>query len=366
MLRRRLLFFIFSLVIFGLLFISASSAVEASHTLGDKLYFIKKQLIWSGLGITVFFAAALFNIRRTPGFGLTLYIISLILLTLLFVPELADTALGARRWLNLGFIGVQPSEITKLAVIIYFSSLFTVDRYKNIRTLLQYLIPPVALIILEPNLSTAILISVTVISLYYLGGGEILSLFWLSLAGLVVGTLLIFISPYRRARLDPNSYHSRQMIMAVSSGQLFGKGFANSDQKYRYLPKISTDSILAVIAEETGFIGILVVIGLYLGLLSTIVAIGYQSQHPFQYLFCQGVALWIGFQALINMSAVASLIPLTGVPLPLISYGGSSLIILMAALGLVYSVNGPQQESHLHHRRSSHSRPGIHRSTSKR
>jgi cell division protein FtsW len=150
------------------------------------------------------------------------------------------------------------------------------------------------------------------------------------------------------------------MTLTLSSGHIFGKGFANSDQKYRYLPKISTDSILAVIGEETGLIGVSFIIILYFMLISSIFTIAsMQVPHSFEALFSFGVGCWIGFQSLINMSAVVSLIPLTGITLPLISYGGSSLIMILFSLGLIYNLlyfnQHENKQGHRHHRQPSHS-----------
>jgi len=233
------------------------------------------------------------------------------------------------------------------------------------------------LIILEPNLSTAILISAIVISIYYLSGGQIISLFKLFIIGVLVTIILIFTSPYRLARFQTlvnpeanessTSYHRNQTILALASGGLFGKGFANSEQKYRYLPKISTDSILAIIGEETGFIGIVIIFILYLTLINYLFRLSKTLQNSFQSLLVSSIACWISYQCLINLAASAALIPLTGIPLPFISYGGSSLVTLLSAIGLVhnieisnhtlvYSVHDRPKKNYRYHRIAPHSR----------
>ncbi len=346
--RYKLVYLIYALVLIGLIFISFSSIAEATVTAGDKLYFIKKQLLWVGIGTIGFYLATKIKIDFIKFNSTWLFYGSILLLCLLFIPGISQQTLGARRWINLGPLAIQPSEIFKLSATIFFAKLFSIPQNQTIKNLIIYLGIPLVLIILEPNLSTAILITVIGITIYYLSGGEIVSLFGLSFVMVILSFVLIFSSPYRLARFnsllnldsDSNStsYHSSQMILALTSGHFTGKGFANSEEKYRYLPKISTDSILAVIGEETGFIGICVIVFLYTIITLHLIKISQIVHDPFQSLFTAGVACWITFQSLINISAVAGLIPLTGIPLPLISYGGSSLVTLMFALGLVQNI----------------------------
>jgi len=343
-----LLFLVFSLITIGLVFISISSLTEANSTIGDKFFFLKKQSLWLLISLVCFYITSKIKISFIKKFSFTLYIMTLVLLLLVLVPGLSNETLGARRWLNLGFINIQPTEILKFTSIIYFSYLFSIKEKRTIKNLILYLSIPFALIILEPNLSTAILISVIIISIYYLSGGEIISLFKLCTVAVALSILLIIFSPYRFARLktllspkteqNTTSYHSNQIILALSSGGLFGKGFANSDQKYQYLPKISTDSILAVIGEEMGFFGIVLILLIYVYLITYLIKLSQIIPDPFQSLLISSVACWIAYQSLINISAIVAIIPLTGVPLPFISYGGSSLLTLLSAIGLVRNI----------------------------
>jgi len=348
-----LLFLVFSLVFIGLIFISISSLSEASSSIGDKFFYIKKQGFWLILGLICFYITSKININIIKKFSFIFYIISIIGLILVLIPALGNEALGARRWLNLGFTSIQPSEILKLTSIIYFSFLFSKPENRNIKNLVFYLGIPFILIIIEPNLSTAILISAIVSSIYYISGGDIMPLFGIVCIFLIISIPLVFLSPYRSARLktflDPqentetSSYHSNQIILTLSSGGLFGKGFANSDQKYKFLPKISTDSILAVIGEEIGFIGIFFVLLIYLSLINYLLKFSQTIEDPFQSLLVSGSACWIAYQSLINISAIATLIPLTGIPLPFISYGGSSLVTLFIIIGLVKNIEKKQK-----------------------
>jgi cell division protein FtsW len=377
-----LLFLVFSLIFIGLIFISISSLGEATSTIGDKFFFIKKQIFWLILGTISLFITSKINITFIKKISPIFYAISILCLILVLFPALSNQALGARRWLNLGFTSIQPSEMLKLCSIVYFSYLFSKPKSRNIKNLIFFLGIPFILIIIEPNLSTAILISAIVSSTYYLSGGDVVPLFGIFGLILVISIPLIFLSPYRSARLktflDPDqnqntsSYHSNQIILSLSSGGLTGKGFANSDQKYKFLPKISTDSILAVIGEETGFIGVFAVLLIYLSLINYLFKFSQTIEDPFQSLLVSSTACWIAYQSLINLSAISALIPLTGVPLPFVSYGGSSLLTLLIAIGLVRNVEKNQktllyskskheqnQKNNYHHRNPPHPSPGT-------
>lgn len=371
--NRNLILFTSILLVVGLLFISLSSISQAYLTAGDKYFFIKKQLLWSGIGIFSFIIASKIKLDFLKKYSSVFFYLSLILLLLVLVPQLGNQALGARRWFNIGLVGVQPSEIFKLCAVIFFAKMFADDHTRNLKNLIIYLGFPVILIVLEPNLSTAILTAAIVITTYYLAGGEITSLFTLCLIALAASLILIVTSPYRLQRLNSlvnpqssSSYHSEQMILALTSGFITGKGLANSDQKYSYLPEVSTDSILAIIGEETGFLGCSAVIAVFFFLVLQIIKVGQVTSDPFSALLICGVAAWIGYQSLINIAAVVALVPLTGVPLPLVSYGGSSLVTVMFALGLVqnvanssvlvYSDSREKPKKHRHHRHPSYPR----------
>ncbi len=373
------------LTLIGIFFIAISSLSEASSTIGDQFFFLKKQLTWIPISLITYFIASKIDLKIIIKFVTPTYLFSLLLLVLVFIPQLGSSALGASRWLNLGFISFQPSEIYKITSIIFFAYMFSQEKYRHTKNLIIYLLPALILIILEPNLSTAVLVTAIIFSLFYLSGGNILAIFSISTFAILMGIVLIVTSPYRQARLqtllDPQneqsiSYHSQQITIAIASGGLVGKGFANSDQKYKFLPKLSTDSILAVIGEETGFIGITIIIYLYLVLIFYLLKIGRLIKDQFQSLIIVGIACWIAYQALINIFAVASLIPLTGIPLPFISYGGSSLMTLYAAIGLAKNIeknnqsllysNSDTQQKNNSHRHPSDTSPRLHRPTKKR
>lgn len=336
-----------SLITIGLIFISLSTLTEASSLSSDPYFFLKKQALWLIVGIVCFLISSRLNLDLLNRLAIPVYYFSLVLLIIVLLPSLGIKVFGARRWLNLGgLFGLQPSEFFKLVSIIFFPYLFSTESNRNLKKLLLYLGIPFILIILEPNLSTAILIAALIISIYYLSGGEIIPLFVLCLLLIFISLGLIATSPYRLSRLQAlispenssPSYHQHQVSLALASGGIFGKGFANSDQKYKFVPKISTDSILAIIGEELGFIGILVILFLFLSLINHLAKISQRIPNHFHSLVVSAVASWIALQTLINISAIVALIPLTGIPLPFISYGGSSLVTLLSAIGLVYNI----------------------------
>lgn len=327
---------IFILLTIGTIAISLSSFNEADQVINDKFFFLKKHLLWIGVGTIIYFLCSKINFSFFEKISSPIYFLSLIFLIIVLLPKLGSQALGARRWLNFGFLNFQPSELLKFTSILYFSFLFSQKTKRNFRTLLFYVSLNFILVILEPNLSTAILIAATTISIFFLARGSLDDL--VKLAAIFVGAivLLVITSHYRLSRFF-DSYHKEQIILALASGGLFGQGLANSSQKF-FIPKLTTDSILSIIGEETGFIGIVVVLFVYLSLISYLFKLGQTIHQPVLSLFILATGCWLSYQTLINLAAISGLIPLTGVPLPFISYGGSSLIVLLAATGLVKNI----------------------------
>ncbi|MFA6007047.1 MAG: putative peptidoglycan glycosyltransferase FtsW [Candidatus Shapirobacteria bacterium] len=364
------------LSIIGLLFISSASLFEAEKTIGDPYFFLKKQLIWIVLGLICLLITSRLKISFFMNNSFRFYALSLITLILVLIPGIGVKVLGARRQIDFGFFNFQPSELFKLAAVIFFSYLFSLPEKRNLKNLAIYLFLPLILVIAEPNLSTTVMIAAIVITIYYLSGAEITSLFSAAFVITIFSLVLILVSPYRLARVktllnqqtntDLN-YHSEQLILSLASGGLNGKGFANSDQKYKFLPKISTDSILAVIGEETGFIGLSLITYLFLLLISRLIKISQTTPDTFEKLLVSGIACWIAYQGLINFAAIVALIPLTGIPFPFIAYGGSSLITLFTAIGLAINIEKKypqllyskhdQESKNNSHRHPSHSRP---------
>lgn len=346
-LDRYLLFTVLALVIFGVVMVANASIVDASRTFGDELFFAKRQFLRALGGL-----ALLFVFSRTPyqiwnRLALPLFVVTVILLLAVLIPGIGTHALGAKRWINLGVIDLQPAELAKLSLCIYFARLFT----KRL-TLLPFLFAfglVFGLVMLEPDMGTAAIIVFLSAVIYFASGANLSYFLALVPLGLVTAVGLILTSDYRRERLltflnpasDPlgTSYHIRQVLIALGAGGIFGLGLGQSRQKYLFLPEPATDSIFAIIGEELGFVGSLLVIVLFTFLVWRGLAIAAQVNDLFGRLLAVGITSWIGIQAFINLSAMVALIPLTGVPLPFLSYGGSALVLNLAAIGILLNIS---------------------------
>ena len=372
---------IYTLIFISLVFLGSSTLAEAQASFGDHYFFLKKQLLWVGIGTIVLIFSSKIDTTKLKKMSLYFYVLSLFLLALVLFPGFSTTIFGAKRWLSLGFFAVQPTELFKLAAIVYFSSLISNTSKNNLKNILINLFPPLLLIILQPNMSALVLIVALIFSLFYIGNGDVGQLVTITSVFAIVGLVLIIASPYRHARLQtllsPNTdtsssgYHTNQIIVSLSSGGFFGKGLGNSNQKYQYLPQLATDSILAVIGEELGFFGLSLILFIYYYLITTIFKIAKKCTDPFDQLLCISVGLWISYQTIINCAAIAVLVPLTGIPLPFISYGGSSLLTLFAAVGLVVNLQMKYTQTdaiptHFNHRQPPHSRHRTDQPASKR
>jgi cell division protein FtsW len=338
---------ILGLTVFGIVMVGNASVVEAFRDFGDKFYYLRQQLIWAVFGLLAFVVFSFFDYRKLRKLALPLMLFSFVSLILVLIPAIGIKSLGARRWLSLGFFSFQPSELTKLAFVLYLSSFFASK--KKFWPFLFVLGALLMLIMLQPDLGTAVILAATGLVVYFVSGG---SLFLISLAGLfglLSGAALIFFSSYRRERFltflnparDPlgASYHIRQILIAIGSGGLFGVGLGQSRQKYEYLPEATTDSIFAVIAEELGFVGAISLLVLFLLVVWRGMRIAKEAPDDFARLLAVGITAWIGFQALVNLSAMVAIVPLTGVPLPFISYGGSSLVLSLTAMGILVNIS---------------------------
>jgi len=335
------------LTIFGVVMVGSASAVEAYRDFGNQLYYLKLQFRWAILGILALIAASFFNYRRLKLLATPLMILTLLTLVLVLVPAIGTEALGARRWLGIGNLNFQPAELVKLAFVLYLASLLSTKKQALPFLVLLGII--LVLIMLEPDLGTALIVSASGMIVYFASGAPLLTVLGFGSLGFLAGLGLILYSPYRRERLmtflnpaqDPlgASYHIHQILIALGSGGIFGLGLGQSRQKYEYLPAATTDSIFAVIAEELGFFGASLVILAFLLLIWRGIKIAQDSPDEFGRLLATGITSWIGLQALVNLSAMVALVPLTGVPLPFISYGGSSLVLALSGVGILLNIS---------------------------
>ncbi len=350
MLKSKTAVFSYLLIFIGFVFLSTSSAFEAKQNLSNQYLFINKQLVWIFLSSLVFILFSKISTNVVGKISFLAYLTSIFFLIMLLIPGFSTTIYGANRWLNIGFFSFQPTELCKLSLVLYLSQILS--KPTDFGKFFIITFTPILLILLQPNLSSSFLLSAISISLYFLSQNNLGTVIKSSSILIVIFIISIIRSPYKLARLSQN-YHSDQLIVSFSSGSLFGKGIGNSTQKFKFLPQISTDSILAIIGEEVGFVGIMSIFIVYYLLIKKIILVGQKTQNDPQKLFCFGTAIWIFYQSAINISVVLGLVPLTGVPLPFISYGGSSLLMLMSAVGIVNNIDISQtndQKKHRHHR----------------
>ena len=342
-----LLSLVLGLTVFGLVMVGNASVVEAYRDFGDKLYYLKLQLQWAGLGLFLFFLASFFPYRRLKVLAAPLMVFTLFSLVAVLIPSLGTQALGARRWLGVGSWRFQPAELTKFSFALYLAAFLS--NKKKILPFLVLLGLLVFLIMLEPDLGTTVIVIISGLIVYFVSGAPLWLIGGLGILGVLGGLGLIFFSSYRKERLltflnptrDPlgASYHIRQILIALGSGGLFGLGLGQSRQKYEYLPAVTTDSIFAVIAEETGFVGAFLVILTFLVLIWRGFKIAKEAPDAFGRLLAIGIISWLGLQALVNLAAMVALVPLTGIPLPFISYGGSSLVLALTGAGILLNIS---------------------------
>lgn len=343
-----LLFLVIFLTFFGLFIVYDASSYVAFRDFSDKYRYVKDQSVWMILGTLGMIGFYLFDYRRLYNFALPLLVIALILLILVFIPGIGLFLLGARRWLHFGPIVIQPAEFVKLALAIYLSAWFSHKEKKRSLAFLLLIGLMLSLVMLEPDMGTAAIILFEALSVYFVSGGSIaLLLSFFPIIGLL-GFLLIKTSPYRAARLsaflnidrsiEASSYHVKQILIALGMGGLTGVGFGNSLQKYAYLPESTTDSIFAIVAEEIGFIGSTIIIILFAIIIWRGFLIAGRAKDTFGKLLAVSITSFLAMQMLINLGAQTALIPLTGVPLPFISYGGSALVIDLCSIGILLSI----------------------------
>ncbi|KKQ96157.1 MAG: hypothetical protein A3C27_03865 [Candidatus Levybacteria bacterium RIFCSPHIGHO2_02_FULL_39_36] len=333
----------------GIFILYESSTYSALLAIGDKYYFVKNQLIWLILGVVACLLISKIEFKKYYNIALPLLLSSLFLLVLVFVPGLGVKLKGAYRWINLGFTVLQPSEILKITLTIYLAAWLSIKEKGRALAFLMLVSLSVLLVIIEPDMGTAVVIGATATIVYFLSGAAYRDLVFILLLMLVGVLVLIKLEPYRMARLSSYqnldhkdlttaSYHVKQILIALGSGGFSGVGFGNSIQKYAYLPESTTDSIFALFSEEAGFIGSTIVI-LMFGALSTLgFLVALRAPDLFGKLLAAGIVSFISIQAFINIASQVVLIPLTGIPLPFISYGGSSLIINFVSIGILMNI----------------------------
>ncbi|MFY9271262.1 MAG: putative lipid II flippase FtsW [Candidatus Manganitrophaceae bacterium] len=350
-----LILIILLLGIAGLLMIYSASGILAGKNYQDSAFFLKRQMLWMAVGIAVFLGAARVNLDRLRGAIVPLTLIMFGLLISVLLPGVGSEVNGARRWIRLGPIAFQPSEAAKLFAVIYLSH-YVVKKRDQLHDFFEGLSPALiviglmaALILVEPDLGTTVTILGLAALLLFLGGVSLKHLASLGLLMIPVVSYWILKTPYRRGRLlsymnpenDPQAggFQMIQSYLALGSGGIFGNGLGEGRQKLFYLPEPHTDFIFALIGEELGLIGTLSLLFLYFLLFWKGLRIARFTEEPFRRMLAIGTTLMIVLPALMNMGVVTGLLPTKGLALPFVSYGGSSLVVNCAAMGLLYGIS---------------------------
>jgi cell division protein FtsW len=349
---------IFVLLAFGLVIMYSISPVLSQKLLGStsRNYYFYGQLVNVGAGLVAWLVATRVYYGHWKAWSKWLMFAALFALLCLFVPGLTFTTNGATRWLKLGPASFQPAELLKLASVLYLATWFE-RRGDGLRTFWDGLLPftimiaglAVIVAILQKDLGTLLVLLAAAIGMYYVAGAKLQHLGMLLAGGAFFGWLLVVSFPHRLERLtvflhpedasSASGYHVDQALIAIGSGGVAGRGLGKSLQIYGYLPEAANDSIFAVIGEEVGFLGSVVLVGAFLLLMYRGFAIARATTDSFGRLVAIGVTLWLGSQAIINIAAMLSLIPLTGIPLPFISYGGSSLVLALFGAGILLNIS---------------------------
>lgn len=346
------------LVLFGLAMLMSATGPIAVQRAGDSLFYVKGQLIKGILpGMVAFFIFAFSDYRWLKKFAFVGLVMSIVLLLLVYIPGIGVMINGAHGWIRLGMVQFQPSEFTKIAFLVYAAAWLSSRRGDEAHRLDTGLVPflgalgaVMLLLILQPDTGSMMVIVATSLMMYFISGAPVVWFVGLSGVGAGLLWLLIKFSPYRAARfmvflhpeLDPKGigYHINQAILAIGSGGFWGVGYGRSRQKFLYLPEVESDSISAVIAEEMGFF----VIAFFLLAVAFVTwrcfQIARETRDPFASYLAAGIGGWLGIQTIINIGSMSGVLPMTGVTLPFVSYGGTAMSIMLAAMGIVAGIGG--------------------------
>ncbi len=350
-----LAFTIIGMTLFGLLMIVSAGAVYSETRFGSQWFFAVRQAIAACIGFAAMFVVWRIDYHVWQRIAPLLFVITSAFLIMLFVPGLSTEIYGARRWLSLGPISFQPAELIKITLIFYLAALFARRSRARMCDIYEGLVPFLVtiggisfLLVNQPDVGTLGLILCVAGAIFFVAGARMSHLMFLLLSGIVALFMLIKTAPYRMERfmtfLDPSidaqgaGYQIMQALIAVGSGGILGRGLGHSMQKFNYLPEPVGDSIFAVIAEELGFVGagsvvLVFVVIAYLGYYAAM-----RAPDAFGRLVAVGITTWIVVQAFFNIAAITSIMPLTGIPLPFISYGSTALVVTLFATGILLNI----------------------------
>lgn len=353
---RKLLIGFLLLLIFGLIMLTSAGSAVGHDKFNDSYYFIKRQFLYGVLpGLILFFLFVKFDYQRLKKLGGWIFALSLLLLLLVFIPGIGSNyGTNARSWLTVFGYSFQPAEFAKLGLVVFLP--FLISSRRNLDDFKTGFLPalgigmiPIALVVAQPDIGTVVILFAILFGLLFIGRANIWHIVALALCGVVALGLIVWVAQYRIERLnvflhpelDPQGigYHTNLAFLTIGSGGIFGKGFGRSLQKFQYLPEVSADSIYAVIAEEMGFIVAVGLIALLLFIAWRGILIAKKAPDEFGRLLVSGIIIWLMTQSFLNIGAMVGILPLTGVPLPFVSHGGTALMVAMGAVGIIVNVS---------------------------
>ena len=343
------------LSLFGLIMIYSASSIWAEYKFSDSFHYLKYQLLFFIVGLVLMFIVSKIDYRLYYKKANTILICCFILLILVLIPGIGSVRNGSRSWFGIASFGIQPSEAAKLGLII-FTSKYLSKSNKFLKSYKEGVFPILGitflffgLIMLEPDLGTGVILVVAITALLFISGVNMKFFYGLGLLGVIGLVVLIVIAPYRMDRITAfinpwkdssgTGFQIIQSLYAIGPGGLLGTGFLNSIQKHFYLPEPQTDFIFSIIAEEFGVVGAFIVVGLFSLILYRGIKIALNSKDLFAKYLSLGIIFQLIFQALMNLMVVIGLIPVTGVTLPFLSYGGSSLLVSMVSIGILLNIS---------------------------
>jgi len=350
-----LLYIVGGIVLFGLVMLSSASSIISYNSHGDSYYFFKRQVFGLLVGLAAFWFFSRIDYQIWRRYALWLLVASIGLLLLVFVPGLAADWGTSHSWINIFGYSLQPSELVKITFLLYLAA-WLEGRKKKLGDIAEGIGPFIVilgviaiLMLLQPDLGTLIIIGVTSLVVYFIGGGHLKHLAVIILLGALAIAFMVNYYPYQANRfkclINPDyskkefCYQINQSLIAVGSGGFWGRGFGASRQKFSYLPEAQNDAIFPIISEETGFIFSSLLVLLYLGLFYRGVIIAKRAPDDFGKILAVGIVTWLTMQALINIGGMVNIMPMTGVPLPLVSYGGSAVLAALAAIGILANIS---------------------------
>ena len=346
---------VLSITIFGIIMIYSASYIWAEYKFNDPFKFVKAQSIFFIIGIILMIIVSKIDYKLYKNKANLILLVCFLLLALVLIPGIGTIRNGSRSWFGIGGLGIQPSEFAKIGLIIYVSKYLSSNE-KNIKYIIKGILPIFIvigifflLIMLEPDFGTGFVMVVTLVAIIFISGVKLGFFVKLGLAAIVGIVCLIIAAPYRMARIvsylnpwvDPlgSGFQIIQSLYAIGPGGILGQGFLNSRQKHFYLPEPQTDFIFSIISEEFGFLGVLIVTSLFLFIFTRCLKISKNSNDLFAKFLSFGLGFGILIQATINLMVVVGLIPVTGVTLPFLSYGGSSLLVSMSSIGIILNIS---------------------------